>query len=246
MVLSALTASAAGNNPFPKAVGNFNNPAVAPVNSKPHGLSYGEWSARFWQWQLSMPVSANPIFDTAECSAGQSGNVWFLGGSTISFESAPQEFLARAIRTCTVPPGTMLFFPIANNECSTVEGDRFPGYGQTPAELEACAKFASSFIVPESLRATLDGVPIKALTQYEVVSPLFTFGPLPSNNVLQYFGLNAPAGTTAQSKSDGIHLMLHPLSTGTHVLRFYAETDFRPIDGAKFIQDITYYIRVGY
>jgi hypothetical protein len=231
---------------IPKTVGNFNNPAVMPVNSSPFGLSYGQWSARFWQWQFSLPVNANPIFDTADCSAGQSGKVWFLGGSALPFEISPGVLLARVTRTCTVPSGTALFVPIVNNECSTIPGDQLPGFSPTPADLEPCAKFASSFIVPGTLSASLDETRIKALTQYELASPLFTFGPLPDNNVLQFFGLVAPAGTTAQSVNDGIHLMLHPLSTGNHVLRFYAELDLGPIGGPKFIQDITYYIRVSH
>jgi hypothetical protein len=51
-------------------------PAVAPVNSKPYGLSYGQWSARQWQWEFSFPVDQHPLFDTADASAGQSGPVW--------------------------------------------------------------------------------------------------------------------------------------------------------------------------
>jgi hypothetical protein len=192
-----------------------------------------------------MPVNANPIFDTADCSAGQAGKVWFLGGSATAFETAPGVLLARAERTCTVPPGTFLFLPIVNSECSTIPGDVLPGFGTTPAELERCARFASTLIVPGTLSATLDGTPIKAVTQYSVTSPLFTFGPLPANNVLQFFGLNTPAGTTAQSVSDGIYLFLHPLSAGDHVLHFYSEVDFSSVGGPRFIQDITYYIRVA-
>jgi hypothetical protein len=66
---------------------------------------------------------------------------------------------------------------------------------------------------------------------------------MPDKNVLQSFGLFAPAGTLAHSVSDGIHLMLHPLSPGIHVLHFYAELDLGPIGGPKFIQDITYSLR---
>jgi hypothetical protein len=225
-----------------KTAGSFNNPAVMPLNAKAHGLSWAEWSARFWQWQFSMPVGANPIFDTADCSAGQSGKVWFLGGSSIAFETSPGVQLAQASRTCTIRPGTALFLPIVNSECSTVPGDVLPGFGTTPEELRKCAQFASTLIVPGTLSATLDNVPIRGLTQYSVTSPLFSFGPLPANNVLQFFGLNAPAGTTAQSVSEGLYLFLHPLSAGDHVLHFHAELDFGE---TTFIQDITYYIRVA-
>ena len=221
-------------------------PGVAPVQSKPHGLSYGEWSARFWQWAFSLPVDGHPLFDSADCSAGQTGHVWFLGGTAVPFEITPGVLLGRATRTCTVPPGTALFFPLVNNECSTVPGDVLPGFGTTPAELQACAKFASSFIVPGTLSATLDGAAITGLRQYDVTSPLYAFGPMPANNELAFFGLPAPAGTTGTSVSDGIHLFLDPLSKGSHVLKFYAELDLAPIGGPKFIQDITYYLSVAH
>jgi hypothetical protein len=215
------------------------NPTVAPVNSKPHGKSYGEWSAEFWKWEFSLPVDHHPLFDTADCSAGQSGHVWFLGGTFVTFQVAQGVIKGVANRTCFVPTGTWLFFPVVNNECSTMPGDQLPGFGTSPDDLRACARFASTHIVPGTLSATLDGVPITALSQYDVTSPLFTFGPLPDNNL---FG--APAGATGSSVSDGIHLMLHPLSVGSHSLHFYAELDLTDVIGLKFIQDITYNLNV--
>src|SRR5690242_15482225 len=59
------------------------NPGVIPVNASPYGATYGEWSARWWQWAFSLPVDHHPLFDTADCSAGQSGPVWFLGASFV-------------------------------------------------------------------------------------------------------------------------------------------------------------------
>ncbi len=32
------------------------NPGVLPVNSKPYGMTYGEWSAKWWQWAYSIPL----------------------------------------------------------------------------------------------------------------------------------------------------------------------------------------------
>ncbi len=68
------------------------NPSVIPINSKPHGLSYGEWSARWWDWALSIPPTMNPLLDPsgAFCTQGQSGRVWFLA----------ETFGGSAIRTC--------------------------------------------------------------------------------------------------------------------------------------------------
>jgi hypothetical protein len=103
VVLSAL---AFLTTPAPAQDRNL-NPGVQPINSKPHGLSYGEWSARWWQWILSIPAETNPNLDTTgeNCGEGQSGHVWYLAGS---FGGGPY------LRTCTVPTGTSLFFPILN------------------------------------------------------------------------------------------------------------------------------------
>src|SRR5262245_3779309 len=54
-------------------VGNLGNPSVSPPQSNFRGLSYGEWSARFFQWAYSLPVTHHPLFDTADCSTGQTG-----------------------------------------------------------------------------------------------------------------------------------------------------------------------------
>jgi hypothetical protein len=121
-----------------------------------------------------------------------------------------------------------------------VPGDN--GGDSTPAGLRDCAIGARSLINYSTLSATLDGVPIHNLPQYDITSPLFTYGPLPNNNVLQFFGLTAPEGTTAQSVSDGIHLMFHPLAAGAHTLHFFSEFDFG--GGNEFIQDITYELNV--
>ncbi len=217
--------------------GNLGNPGVLPPNASAHGKTYGEWSAEFWKWQFSLPVDDNPIFDTADCSEGQSGHVWFLGGTTSSTEIAPGVILGEATRDCTVPAGTALFFPIVNVECSTVEGN-----GTTEAELRACANSFADLIV--DLAAELDGWSLHNLSSYRVESPLFTFGPLPDNNVLEFFGVNAPEGTTSPSVSDGVHLLLAPLSVGDHTLHFTGTLDLSSIGGPTIIQDITYHLSV--
>jgi hypothetical protein len=217
-----------GARSLPNNSGN-SNPAVLPVQSHAYGLSYSEWSARWWQWFFSLPIDSSPLFGTADCSFGQSGPVWFLGGGP-----SPRP-------NCTVPAGTALFFPIINAECSNLEGN-----GTTDSDLRGCANFIESLIDPATLNATLDGVPLTSLSQYRVQSPLFTFGPLPANNLITYFCIAqgegcpaAPAGTTGISVSDGFYLMLHPLPPGSHTLHFHGE-----IPVANFVVDMTYHLTV--
>lgn len=220
--------------PLVPAGGPQNNPDVRPVNSYPYGLSYGEWSARQWQWAFSLPADAHPLFDTADVSAGQSGQVWFLGGTFSSIEIGPGVILGEATRDVTIPSSKALFFPVIDVECSTIEGN-----GESEGELRDCAKFLADFILPDSLFCTIDGRSVKQLANFRVQSPLFEFGPLPNNNLL-----GAPEGSTSPSVSDGIFLMLAPLSVGSHTLHFGGVVDLTEIGGPIFIQDITYHITV--
>jgi hypothetical protein len=212
---------------------------VYPADSSPHGLSYAEWSARHWQWFYSLPVDANPLFDTADGGAGQSGNVWFLGGTFAPTEIAPGVFAGLEDRSLEIPSGTALFFPLVDAEGSTLEGN-----GDTEADLRAAAEFFAGFIDPDSLSLEIDGKPVTHLLDYEFESPLFTFGPLPENNVLEAQGYDAPAGATTPSVSDGYFSMVKPLPVGEHTIHFTSTLDASSVGGPIFLQDITYHITV--
>lgn len=58
-------------------------PRVLPPRSRPFGLTYAQWSEKWWQWALSIPADENPLLDpTGEnCGTGQSRRVWFLAGT---------------------------------------------------------------------------------------------------------------------------------------------------------------------
>src|SRR6202043_2144227 len=69
--------------------------------------SLEQLTAEWWQWALSIPTSINPQLDTTggNCMVGQRGSVWFLAGIFGG---------GSATRTCAVPEGTVLFFPVIN------------------------------------------------------------------------------------------------------------------------------------
>ena len=207
---------------------------ISPVKSKPYGQSYGAWSARFWEWAFSLPVDAHPLFDTADCSAGQSGNVWFIGGTFAAIEISPGVILGQADRECRIPSGTALFVPLINNECSSLEGN-----GETEEDLRECANYFADFIDPSSLFLIIDGKPVKNPASLRVDSPLSTYGPLPDNNLL-----GAPEGETSLFVADGYHAIIPPLSVGTHTIEFGGVADYSSIGGPVFIQDISYTVTV--
>ena len=45
------------------------------------------------------------------------------------------------------------------------------------------------------------------------------------DNLFEFFGLDAPAGTTSPAVDAGVYLLLAPLSVGTHVVHFGGTLD---------------------
>ena len=82
---------------------------------KPYGLSYGEWTVKWWQWAVSSPVDVSPIVDESGkyANTNQNGPVWFLAG-TLGENKMP-------IRNCVVPIGKSLLFPVINYEINQLE-----------------------------------------------------------------------------------------------------------------------------
>lgn len=188
------------------AGGRNHNPRVIPPHAKYKGHTYGEWAAKWWQEVFSIPAgdSEHPFF-TGEPFGGDDG-VTFLVGL----------FGEGNVKDITIRPGTALFFPIINAECSEFEPPPFHGVGE--AELRACAN--AHIDLTSGVFAEIDGRPVKNIQAYRVQSPLFEWGPLPEDNILAFFGLDAPEGTTSLAVDAGYYLLLPPLSVGCHTIHF--------------------------
>jgi hypothetical protein len=190
-----------------------------------------------------MPVTANPLFDTADISAGQTGKVWFIGGTFHANPdpSNPSVSIGEADREGTIPAGTALFFPVMGAEGSELEGN-----GTTKAELGAAARYLMDHVV--FMEASIDGVEVKNLWAYREESPLFFVGPLPEDNMFEVaFGADAPAGSTSPVVADGAYLFVNPLPPGVHKIHTGAAVVFTEADdGFDFIlvSDIDYTITV--
>jgi hypothetical protein len=191
------------------------NPGVLPPNASPNGSTYGEWSARWWQWALGQPADVNPVLDTDGkfCNQGQAGPVWFLAGT----------FCGDAERNCTVPTGKMLFFPIYS--CPYIG---FPtDLNDTPKKaLKEAAKCVTEWLQQGSLTAEVDGTSIGDLGSYRKKSPIFEVK-LPVDNVAGITADQCPATKRGDllcrpNAADGVYLMLAPLSRGEHVIHFSA------------------------
>jgi hypothetical protein len=200
------------------------SPPIYPLDSKPYGLTYGQWTAKWWQWSLSIPKYTNPGGDTTGnyCALRQSGPVWFLTGT----------FGGSATRTCNIPSGKAILLPPINAECDYLSKPNL----KTESQLLACAKSQNEGIT--GLDATVDGIKTPGLQNYRVQSPLFNIT-LPANNVN-----GAPEGTT-QGISDGYWVIVKPLPLGDHTIHI-AGSVINYVSGAvnNFANEVTYHIRV--
>jgi hypothetical protein len=180
------------------------NPGVFAIDSKPYGLTYGEWSAKWWQWLLGIPEDRSPLGDPSGkyCAEEQAGPVWFLAG-----------FNGKTERTCNIPLGKAIFFPIINTECSYSE------YPEHKSE-QALLTCAEDIMKDVEIEVSLNESQMSQLESYRAKASSFqvTF---PPNNVFQ-----AASGPTTAA-SDGFYLMLEPLPPGKHQLHIKGvDTDF--------------------
>jgi hypothetical protein len=210
---------------------NTNNFTIYTSDSKPYGHPYGYWTSNWWQWLYGIPKDHNPGYDkTGEnCNQYQSGPVWYLAGVFGNGHGGSAELL------CTIPAGKSILFPIIDWECSYAEN----GLGQdnyTTAEgLRACAKSGMDKVF--HLSASIDGVEVKDLQKYRVLSPLYNLT-LPKNNVL-----GVKSGVT-QSINDGFYIFLPPLSPGKHEITFRG-LNVEPQENFDFyVEDIIYHLTV--
>ena len=112
--------------------------AVFEANSTPFGLTYGEWTAKWWQWAYSIPKDTHPAYDDSGkyCTVNQNGPVWFFPGT----------YGKPVIRECTIPSGKAILFPILNSECSVAE---FPNL-KTILEEYRIQSLPFNFTLPEN------------------------------------------------------------------------------------------------
>jgi hypothetical protein len=206
------------------------NPGVFAIDSQPYGLTYGQWSEKWWQWALSVPNQPS-AFDGCP---NESGPVWFLSGVS------PQNS-----GTCSVPAGKAIMFPTFNAEWSVAEANAAGGVCPVPgtmpngtsyAALFACAQAFSGFATQPGakLQADVDGQKLQNLLDYRAHSdpPPFPFNATSGN----IFGV--PAGQSS-AVADGFWIMLSPLSPGSHTIHFAAKVRF-PVFRFTFSDDATF------
>ena len=180
---------------------SLSNVKIHHRNSRPFGLSFSEWSARWWQWLLSIPKSSNPAMDSSGENAyiGQPNpNVFFLCQTIEGVKHQP----SRKIR---IHRGTSLFLPIINWVSNFYE------HGNSEKELIETAIQRMDTI--GNLEFNLNGTNIQGLDKYRFLSRFFTVD-LPKDNVL-----DIPTGIT-RLVSDGYWVFTEPIIMDTTISTF--------------------------
>jgi hypothetical protein len=168
---------------------------------RPYGLSYGQWTVRWWQWAVSSPFEVNPIVDDTgkNGSTNQTGPVWFLAG-TLGENKLP-------IRRCVIPFGKGLLFPVINYETNQLEE---PKLTTEKAMVKHVVDDINDIIRKVAI---IDGINIPT---YRIQSSPKVFCLNVSND--NWLGIVPGKIKTA---ADGYWVFLKPLDIGRHEIFFH-------------------------
>jgi serine/threonine protein kinase len=178
---------------------------VPPDDPRLNGRSYEQLAAEWLRWTLEMPLtnSAGAIHPTRDStqfnvSEGQTLDVWFLASPFGTIH-----------RSCTIPPGKALFFPLFNVWVSTLEAPPF--YGKTSVDQAANALYFAGHIA--STFCELDGRSISNPDDFRVLGPRVNISaPTP--------WLQGDVGGKGMATVAGYFVFVAPLTPGRHTLRF--------------------------
>lgn len=171
-----------------------------------------ELQGAWWQWALSIPGPVNPLNDATgqACMVGQRGDTWFLGGTFGG---------GAASRSCSVPQGVKLFFPVANSINFDAPGVCGQGASISVADLRsAAAGFIDGLTQVE---ARLDGRALRSVRR--IRSQVFAVA-LPGDNLFAPFcgATPVPAAIYPRAVDDGYYGEIEHLGLGQHTLQLGA------------------------
>jgi hypothetical protein len=171
----------------------------------PYGKTWEKWAALWCRWLLSIPKQHNPALDNDGRNSAKDQNdhhVWFLAGS---FGNE-----ATVKRTCVIPSGSAIFFPIIVKECSFAEDTDL----RTEEELIGRSRNDMEYVTSTEL--TLDNLSINDFSQFRFQSETFEID-FPKDNVYDL------ESQRTISTCNGYWAFLKPLCPGVHHLSFSAE-----------------------
>lgn len=207
LCIAALTAN------FTPTIGHAQSEWSVPPDDTVAGLTQAEWSRAWWQWAGSFDRGDSPVGDQsgALCGRKQDGPVWFLAGTYGTH---------RTVRTCTVPSGKYLFFPLINY----VAMPRPDGRSNCMTVMSTAAGLTND---ASALIVDLDGHRLPdPMAHRQATRQCFDMGALAEPKVRVF-----------PSAANGYYVMLKPLNPGTHTLNFGGVLP-------SMVQAVTYTLKV--
>lgn len=168
-------------------------------NELPFGESWENWTTKWWQWFLSIPVEKHPARDETGDKAGvnqDDPNVWFIAGTTGG----------TAERIISIPEGMAVLFPVINVTTSYLENPNL----KTEDDMRSFVNSHMNDIAKKM--SYIDGEEILITERNRVRTNPFEFT-FPSNNI---YGVGS--GPT-KGVGDGYWVFLKPMSSGIHTIR---------------------------
>jgi hypothetical protein len=180
-----------------------NSARVFPMRLEPFGMSYEDWSIKFWQWLISIPADRSPVTD----ETGERTGVAQIGQPIFNLVFSGK---GKVQREWTLPAGQHILIPVNVVEISLAE---FPT-AKTDDDLHKLAEEDESsnpFVF-----LSVDGKEFQNLAQYRVHSRAFDVN-FPDNPIFGH--QHGPS----RAVSDGYWVILEALPAGEHEIHFKAK-----------------------
>jgi hypothetical protein len=187
---------------------------VYSIEDSPFGLSMGGWTARWWQWLVSIQKDKSPCLDDVGSKfdpVQQYSDVIFMAST----------FGGLTERTYCIPKEKSILLPIMNFATSFIESPNL----KTEADLISAAERHVGNMKHKS--AVIDGRDVSEIEKFRIRSPIFELT-YPENNA---FDLRPGS---SKAISDGYWIFLKPLSYGKHIIQVYGScSSGKTVIGAK-------------
>jgi hypothetical protein len=168
---------------------------------KPYGISFGQWTVRWWQWAYSSPTYINPVADKSGINANinQNGPVWFLAGTFGEGKLVE--------RYCSIPFNKAILFPVINYEINRIERPDL----DSDYEMVKHVKDDQDDIINKEIKINDQNVPIFRVKSDPTIFSLYI-------NPDNYFKLK---GGNTLATADGYWVFLKSLPKGNHQIYFH-------------------------